>query len=91
MKTIKYLMIGALMTGSYISVNAQDDHKATIEQVTKIIKSQDANKEKQIKDIFKANKKNADVLTAIGRAYLDIKDTANAQICLLYTSPSPRD
>ena len=80
MKTIKYLMIGALMAGSYISVNAQDDHKATIEQVTKIIKSQDANKEKQIKDIFKANKKNADVLTAIGRAYLDIKDTANAQI-----------
>ena len=80
MKTIKYLMIGALMISIYAPISAQEDHKAIIEQVTNIIKAKGANADKQVKDIFKANKKNADVLTAIGRAYLDIKDTANAQI-----------
>ena len=80
MKTIKYLMIGALMISIYAPISAQEDHKAIIEQVTNIIKAKGANVDKQVKDIFKANKKNADVLTAIGRAYLDIKDTANAQI-----------
>ena len=80
MKTIKYLMIGALMIGIYAPINAQEDHKAIIEQVTNIIKTQGTGTEKQVKDIFKANKKNVDVITAIGRAYLDIKDTTNAQI-----------
>ena len=79
MKTIKYLMIGALMAGVYAPVNAQEDHKAVIDQVTTIIKAKGADVEKRVKEIFKANKKNADVLTAIGRAYLDVKDTTNAQ------------
>ena len=78
MKAIKYLMIGALMIGFNVSAMAQDDHKAVIDQVTKIIKSKSATTESAVKDVVKANKKNADVLTAIGRAYLDVKDTANA-------------
>ncbi len=77
MKAIKYLLIGALVIGSGVPAMAQDDN-ATIAQAEKIIKSK-SNVEDQIKDIFKANKKNAVVLTGIARAYLDVKDTANAQ------------
>ena len=52
------------------------DNKATIEQVSKLIKS-NGNAD-AIKNIFKANKKNPEVLLGMGRAYLEAKDTANA-------------
>lgn len=78
MKAIKYLLAGALIAGFSATAMAQVDHKAVIDQVTKIIKAKGANTEDQVKQIFKENKKNADVLVGIGRAYLDIKDTANA-------------
>ena len=57
---------------------AQDDHKAVIDQLTKVIKSKAADADSQVKDLFKPYKKEADVMVAIGRAYLDIKDTVNA-------------
>ena len=79
MKTIQYVMIGALMVGFSVSAVAQEDHKAVIDQVSKIIKAKGADTQKQVNDIFKLNKKNVDVITAIGRAYLDVKDTVNAQ------------
>ncbi len=78
MKAIKYLMIGVLTLSLNTPVVAQDEHKAVIDQATNIIKAKGNDVEKQIKDIYKANKKNADVLVAIGRAYLDVKDTINA-------------
>ena len=79
MKAIKYLLIGALMIGINTPSTAQEDHKAVIEQLTKVIKSDAADKEDQIKDLFKEYKKEPDVIVAIGRAYLDIKDTENAK------------
>ena len=75
MKTIKYLVIGALMLGFNAPAVAQDN-KATIEQVSKLIKSNGS--ADAIKDIFKANKKNPEVLLGMGRAYFEVKDTANA-------------
>ena len=67
------------MVGFSVSAVAQEDHKAVIDQVSKIIKAKGADTQKQVNDIFKLNKKNVDVITAIGRAYLDVKDTVNAQ------------
>ena len=57
---------------------AQDDNSATIEAATKVIKSKPADLEDQLKPIYKKNKKNEEVLVAMGRAFLDIKDTVNA-------------
>ena len=80
MKAIKYLLIGALMIGINTPSTAQEeDHKAVIEQLTKVIKSDAPDKEDQVKDLFKEYKKEPDVIVAVGRAYLDIKDTENAQ------------
>ncbi len=80
MKAIKYLLIGALMIGINTPSTAQEeDHKAVIEQLTKVIKSDAPDKEDQVKDLFKEYKKEPDVIVGVGRAYLDIKDTENAQ------------
>ena len=64
-----------MMLGFTAPAMAQDN-KAVIEQVSKLIKSKGNGEE--IKNIFKANKKNAEVLLAMGRAYYEVKDTANA-------------
>ena len=61
------------------STAQEEDHKAVIEQLTKVIKSDAPDKEDQVKDLFKEYKKEPDVIVAVGRAYLDIKDTENAQ------------
>jgi len=80
MKAVKYLILGAAIVGFSSTATAQQaSDQATIDQVTKIIKSKSADAESQVKDIYKANKKNPAVLTAIGRAYLDVKDTAKAE------------
>ena len=79
MKAIKYLLVGAAIVTFTTNAVAQDDNTAVIDQVSKIIQSKSPDTADQIKTIFKENKKNAAVITAIGRAYLDEKDTANAQ------------
>lgn len=63
------------MIGFSAPAMAQDNN-AVIEQVSKLIKSK--GNDDAIKDIFKANKKNPEVLLGMGRAYLEAKDTANA-------------
>lgn len=78
MKAVKYLFVGALMLSSVAPSFAQDDSKAAIDQLTKVIKSKAADTEDQVKDLFKPYKKNPKVMVAIGRAYLDIKDYVNA-------------
>lgn len=79
MKAIKYVLMGALMLSTAAPVMAQNDNKAIIEQATTLIKSKAAGVDDQIKDIAKKNKKNVEVLTAIGKAYLDFAgDTVNA-------------
>ncbi len=79
MKAIKYLLIGMLTTVVSAPAMAQEDHSAVINQITKVIKAKGANVESEVKNVVKANKKNADVLTAIGRAYLQVKDLDNAK------------
>ena len=80
MKVIKYLSLGALMLSLSTPVAAQDDSKAAIDAATQIIKSGAADAAKQVNAIYKKNKKNAEVIVGIGRAYYEVKDTVNARI-----------
>lgn len=78
MKTIKYLFMGALMTVVSSSAMAQE---VSVKDAVNAIKT---NKDKAavaaiVKDVTKAYKKDAKALAAIGRAYLDVKDTANTR------------
>ncbi len=79
MKNLKYLLVGAVLMGFGMPAVAQDN-KAQIDEVTKLIKSNPADLADQVKAIYKKNKKNPDMLIGIGRAYYDVKDTANARI-----------
>lgn len=79
MKAFKYLIIGAAMAAVAAPAAAQSDTKAVIDQITKVIKSNAADKEDQVKNLFKPYKKDAKVMVGIGRAYLDANDLENAQ------------
>lgn len=83
MKKTKHLLIGAMLIGLSMPVTAQDN-KAQIDEITNIIKSNPADLAKQMKDIYKKNKKNPEVLCGIGRAYYDLKDTLNAKVYAEY-------
>lgn len=83
MKRTKYLLIGAMLIGLSMPAMAQDN-KAQIDEITQIIKSKPADLADQMKAVYKKNKKNAEVLCAIGRAYFDIKDTVNAKLYAEY-------
>lgn len=63
---------------------AQEDSKATIDAITKVIKSNPADLADQVKDVYKKNKKNAEVLVGIAKAYYEVKDTANARVYCEY-------
>ncbi len=78
MKAIKYLFAGVLSVAAFAPATAQSDNKATVEAIAKVIKSKSADAADQVKDVFKKNKKNAEVLVGIARAYYEVKDTANA-------------
>ena len=78
MKTIKCLLIGVLATAMSIPSMAQDN-KTTIDAISKVIKANPEAAKDQVKDVYKKNKKNAEVLVGIGRAYFEAKDTANAK------------
>ena len=78
MKAIKYLFAGVLSVATFAPATAQSDNKATVEAIAKVIKSKSADVADQVKDVFKKNKKNAEVLVGIARAYYEIKDTASA-------------
>ena len=77
MKAIKYLFMGALMTVVSGSAMAQTSVKDAVNAIK-------TNKDKAavadiVKSAVKENKKDAKALAAIGRAYLDVKDTANTR------------
>lgn len=57
---------------------AQEDNKSIIEAAKSIIKSKPADLDKQMKDVYKKNKKNPEVLIGIARAFYEAKDTAQA-------------
>lgn len=57
------------------------DMKSDIENISKLVKENKSNPaaiKDEIKAFRKNYKKNAEALTALGRAYLDVKDTTNA-------------
>lgn len=80
MKKIKYMFIGALMTVISAPVMAQTDAASIGMEATKIISSvSDAKLQaKQIDALAKPFKKDAKALANIGRAYMAVKDFANA-------------
>ena len=80
MKAIKYLLMGVLTLGCSTTVMAQDGSKADVDAVKKIISSNPADLDKQMKPFYKQNKKNADNLVAFARAFYEAKDTANARV-----------
>lgn len=78
MKTIKCLLIGVLAT-AMSTPSMPQDNKTTIDAISKVIKANPEAAKDQVKDVYKKNKKNAEVLVGIGRAYFEAKDTANAK------------
>jgi len=86
MKAIKYLFIAALTAGYSATALAQEPTgtKSDIDVVKKIISSKPADLDKQMKDFYKKNKKNAENLVAFGRAFYEAKDTANAKVYAEY-------
>ncbi|MCD8288991.1 MAG: hypothetical protein LUC26_03640 [Prevotella sp.] len=78
MKALKYLAIGVLLTIVSAPAMAQLDGKAAVEEVKNILKSGAPDANKRIADIAKPFKKDAVVLTAIGREYLIADDTEKA-------------
>lgn len=82
MKALKYILAGVLTIGSCTVSFAQQDVKAQVDAITKVIADNKADLkavEPQVKDFVKANKKNAEALVGLGRAYLAIKDTLNSK------------
>lgn len=77
MKTIKYLILGAMA----IFVSGSAMAQVSVSDAVKAIKSNQDKKavEQVVKDAVKEVKKDAKSLAAIGRAYLDVKDTANTR------------
>lgn len=85
MKTIKYLMMGALMIGFSTQANAQDGTAADVAAVKQMISSKPADFDKQMKNYYKKNKKNVVNLLAFAKAFYAAKDTANARTFANYT------
>lgn len=81
MKAIKYFFAGALITIVSAPSVAQDV-KSQVDDITKVVVSNKSNPaafEDQVKDFVKENKKNAEALAGLGRAFLEIRDTASAR------------
>ena len=85
MNAIKYLFLGALTLSFSAPAMAQDE-QSPVEAVKEILKNKPADAEKQIKGIYKSNKKNMDVVVGIARAYYEAADTANARIYAEYAT-----
>ncbi len=81
MKAIKYLLAGAMLAAFTAPTMAQNVNP-DVDAITKAIIANKTNPDAvkgQVKDFLKVNKKNADALAGLGRAYLQIKDTVNAE------------
>ena len=75
MKAIKYLLMGVLLAGFSATANAQE---AELQAALDGIKGKAPNAAELAKVAYKKNKKNAEALVKIGRAFYEQKDTANA-------------
>ena len=76
MKTIKYLVMGVLLAGFSTTAMAQE---AELNAALQAIKNNAADKADVVKTAQKKNKKNPDALVAIGRAFYEAQDTAQAR------------
>ena len=83
MKTIKYLVMGVLLAGFSATANAQE---AELEAALAGIKSKAPNVAELAKTAYKKNKKNADALIKVARAFYEQKDTANANLFANYAN-----
>ncbi len=81
MKAIKYLVMGALLTGFSATANAQE---AELNAALDGIKSKAPNVAELAKAAYKKNKKDAAALIKIGQAFYAQKDTANARLFANY-------
>lgn len=82
MKAIKYLVAGALMLSIAAPTMAQDV-KSQVDAITKVVVDAkgDVNATKnQVKEFMKTNKKNADALAGLGRAFLAAKNFEQAKL-----------
>ena len=82
MKAIKYLFLGALMLGFSASAAAQD-LQADVAAITKVINDSTgaaAVVKEPVKQFLKTYKKDAVALAGLGRAFLDVRDTAQAKV-----------
>ena len=76
MKTIKYLVMAALMLGFSATANAQEEE---LNAALQGIKSKAPNVAELAKTAYKKNKKDAAALMKIARAFFEQKDTAGAR------------
>ena len=76
MKTIKYLVMGVLLAGFSTTAMAQE---AELNAALQAIKNNAADKADAVKTAQKKNKKNPEALVAIGRAFYEVQDTAQAR------------
>ena len=76
---VRNILIGAMMTVIAAPAMAQQQD-AIQEQVAAIIKAGAPDANKQVAAIAKQNKKDVNALVSIGKAYLAVKDYANAKI-----------
>ena len=83
MKTIKYLVMGVLLAGFSATANAQE---AELQAALDGIKSKAPNVADLAKTAYKKNKKDADALMKIARAYYEQKDTAGAILFCNYAN-----
>ena len=83
MKTIKYLVMGVLLAGFSATANAQE---AELQAALDGIKSKAPNVADLAKTAYKKNKKDADALMKIARAYYAQKDTAGAILFCNYAN-----
>jgi len=80
MKTIKYVLMGALLFGCSLGTKAQLGTMADVNAVKELVTNKPADYDKQIKAFLKENKKNPDLLCAIGFALYEADDTTNARV-----------
>ena len=83
MKAIKYLVMGVLLAGFSATANAQE---AELQAALDGIKSKAPNVADLAKTAYKKNKKDAEALMKIARAYYEQKDTAGAILFCNYAN-----
>ncbi|MBR3471350.1 MAG: hypothetical protein IKH22_02030 [Prevotella sp.] len=83
MKTIKYLVMGVLLAGFSATANAQE---VELQAAIDAIKSKAPNVAELAKTAYKKNKKNAEALMKVARAYYEQQDTAGANLFANYAN-----